>query len=244
MSVHHMHAWYRRRQEEGIGSSGIGVTDGCEPHYERRELNPGPRQEHHVLITAEPSLQISLYCLFLGTRSGALQSGKYTTHVIDIIAGRVPTFILPGWELTADQSRLSSKFTWWTNAFSGVTNRSMGRGLRTWARVTQKQLRCWKSTPAWVTAHDSWSPGTHCRTCRQACSAEPLLSSLAGLHGLRREACFIWSISGTSWGFLSYFLSDFFFVVIVVFVCLFGFCLFVFWEPVSLCILGILKLTL
>lgn len=31
MCVHSMHVWGLRRSEEGVGSPGTGVTDGCEP---------------------------------------------------------------------------------------------------------------------------------------------------------------------------------------------------------------------
>lgn len=31
--VYHVHTWYPRRSEEGIKSTGLGVTDGCEPSW-------------------------------------------------------------------------------------------------------------------------------------------------------------------------------------------------------------------
>lgn len=42
ISAYHMYAWCLQRPQEGIGFPGIGVTDGCKPLQERRELNPGP----------------------------------------------------------------------------------------------------------------------------------------------------------------------------------------------------------
>ena len=46
-----------QRPEEGTGSSGAGVTNGCELPCGCRELNPGPLEEQQVLLTDEPSLQ-------------------------------------------------------------------------------------------------------------------------------------------------------------------------------------------
>lgn len=37
-----------------------GVTDSGEPPCECREMNPGPLEEHPVLLITEPSLQLQL----------------------------------------------------------------------------------------------------------------------------------------------------------------------------------------
>ena len=39
--------------EEGTGSPGTGVTDGCEPSCGCWKLNPGSVQEEPVSLTAE-----------------------------------------------------------------------------------------------------------------------------------------------------------------------------------------------
>lgn len=43
--LHHMHARYLRRQEDGIRSSESGVKDGRGPPCEFWELNTGPMEE-------------------------------------------------------------------------------------------------------------------------------------------------------------------------------------------------------
>ena len=45
MYVYHMYAWCQWRPEEGIGSPGTGVLDGCEALYECWDPNPGPLKE-------------------------------------------------------------------------------------------------------------------------------------------------------------------------------------------------------
>ena len=44
-----MHAWCSQRIEEGVESSGIVMTDGCEPPCGYWELNPGPLLKQPVL---------------------------------------------------------------------------------------------------------------------------------------------------------------------------------------------------
>jgi hypothetical protein len=46
-----------QRLEEGIGSPGTRVTDGCEPECGCSEMNQWPLEGQPVLLTAEPSLQ-------------------------------------------------------------------------------------------------------------------------------------------------------------------------------------------
>lgn len=58
MPVHQVYAWYLQRPEEGIGSHGISNTDGCERPCEYWEPNPGPLQEQHLLLTADPALRL------------------------------------------------------------------------------------------------------------------------------------------------------------------------------------------
>lgn len=53
MSLYHM-----QRPEEGVRSSGPGVTEGCEQACVCWELNPGPLQGQPVLLRAEASLQL------------------------------------------------------------------------------------------------------------------------------------------------------------------------------------------
>lgn len=42
MSVHHMHAWYMQRPQEGIGSPGTGLSDGFDFSCRYWQLNPVP----------------------------------------------------------------------------------------------------------------------------------------------------------------------------------------------------------
>jgi hypothetical protein len=51
--VHLMCAW--GRSEEGIGSSGTGIMNGCKPPAGYWESNPGPPQEQHMILTTKPS---------------------------------------------------------------------------------------------------------------------------------------------------------------------------------------------
>jgi hypothetical protein len=53
-------------QCEGIRSSGIEL-DGCELSCIFWELNPGPLEEQPVSLTAEPSLQLTLFFFLLWT---------------------------------------------------------------------------------------------------------------------------------------------------------------------------------
>ena len=71
--LHHMHAWYPRRPEEGTGSPEIGVTDGCELPCRCWESNPSPLQKQQVLLTAEPTLQSFTLFFYMGppTEPGA-----------------------------------------------------------------------------------------------------------------------------------------------------------------------------
>lgn len=51
------------KPEEGVGLSGIVVTDDCEPRRVCWEPNPGRPEEQPLLITARSSLQ-SLHFTF------------------------------------------------------------------------------------------------------------------------------------------------------------------------------------
>lgn len=57
ISVHHMHALCPWRSEDGIESSGTGLTDGCDPPCGCWELNTDPLEEKPVLLTPELLLQ-------------------------------------------------------------------------------------------------------------------------------------------------------------------------------------------
>lgn len=50
--------------EEGVRSSGAGVTDGCDLPTMGAENNTGPLEEQQAFLTAEPSLQPT-HCLIL-----------------------------------------------------------------------------------------------------------------------------------------------------------------------------------
>jgi hypothetical protein len=47
--LYHMRAWCWQRPQEGVGSSGTEVTDGCESPCGCWELNPGPLEKQPVL---------------------------------------------------------------------------------------------------------------------------------------------------------------------------------------------------
>lgn len=55
--VHHVYACCLHRSGKGVGSSGTGVLDGCEPLCRCQEPNPGLPQEQQALSTAVPTLQ-------------------------------------------------------------------------------------------------------------------------------------------------------------------------------------------
>lgn len=54
---------YLQRLEEGTGSPGIGIRDGCKSTCWWWQLKPGSLQEQHTVLTAEPSLQASALLL-------------------------------------------------------------------------------------------------------------------------------------------------------------------------------------
>ena len=56
MYVHHVYAWCPQRPEDGVRSSGSGVTNDCETLW-ALELNLAPLQEHCELLTNEPAFQ-------------------------------------------------------------------------------------------------------------------------------------------------------------------------------------------
>lgn len=56
MYVHHLHAWYPGRPEEGILFPKSAIVDGCEPLYVGWELNLGLLGEEQGLFTSEPFL--------------------------------------------------------------------------------------------------------------------------------------------------------------------------------------------
>lgn len=52
------HVWCPRWLEEGVGSSGPGVTDSCEPPSGCWESNLGPLAKQPVLLTAELAVKV------------------------------------------------------------------------------------------------------------------------------------------------------------------------------------------
>jgi hypothetical protein len=64
-SVHHFHAWCLQRPEEGVESSGIGVTDACESSDGFWELKLGPLPLYHGPLTSVPSLQSRILCFLV-----------------------------------------------------------------------------------------------------------------------------------------------------------------------------------
>ena len=57
ISGYHIQASCLRRPEEDVGFPRTDITGGCEVPGAGWKLNPGPREEQAVLLTAEPSLQ-------------------------------------------------------------------------------------------------------------------------------------------------------------------------------------------
>jgi hypothetical protein len=60
-----------QKSEEGVRSTGTGVTDGCKLPSGCWELNLRPLEEQPLFLTAEPSLQPQ-YKAFLGTSYGPI----------------------------------------------------------------------------------------------------------------------------------------------------------------------------
>lgn len=60
------------RPENGVGSSGTGVPDGCDPPCECWELNQGPRRTVSPLncLVIAPVLHIDVFCIILYTTHG------------------------------------------------------------------------------------------------------------------------------------------------------------------------------
>lgn len=56
--VHQVHPWCLQKPEGGIGSPGTSNTGGCQLPCECWEPNPRPLQEQHLLLTADPVLQL------------------------------------------------------------------------------------------------------------------------------------------------------------------------------------------
>lgn len=54
----HMYAW---KSEEGIGSSGTGVVETCEPIRGSLEINLGTLKNQEILLTTELSLQLQVF---------------------------------------------------------------------------------------------------------------------------------------------------------------------------------------
>jgi hypothetical protein len=63
-----MYPW---RLEEGIGSSGTGVTDECKPPCGFWGLNSGPLQEQQVVWTTEQSFKTSISFFFFNSEQCA-----------------------------------------------------------------------------------------------------------------------------------------------------------------------------
>ena len=67
--------------EEGIESSRIGITDGCEPSCRCWELNPGLLEDQSVLLTTGPSLQPH-FILFFKTLMYACARTHVRSHML------------------------------------------------------------------------------------------------------------------------------------------------------------------
>lgn len=64
MSVHHMHAWYLCKTEEGSGFPKTEISDSDELPCGLWELNLGPLQEQPMILTVELPLQPQMCCFF------------------------------------------------------------------------------------------------------------------------------------------------------------------------------------
>lgn len=62
-SMHHTHAWSLQMAEDAIKSLGGRALNGCKTTCECLEPNPGLLQEQRILLTPEPSFQLSLCAL-------------------------------------------------------------------------------------------------------------------------------------------------------------------------------------
>lgn len=80
MSVHSLHVPIGL--EEGIQSSGTGVTDSQLP-CECRDLNPGPLEEQHRPLTTQPSRKSVLFSISVSSSSAAaLGVFTYTLNLL------------------------------------------------------------------------------------------------------------------------------------------------------------------
>jgi hypothetical protein len=85
-----MCTWRPRRSDEGIGSPGTGVTNGCEPSCGCRELNQGPLQEQEVLLITSLNhalnhLSRSLDVVLIVENSG---QGQAVSHLESLRVGK------------------------------------------------------------------------------------------------------------------------------------------------------------
>lgn len=56
--LYYVYAWCpQKKSKESIRATGTGIMDGFEALCVCWETNPGPWQEHQVLLMSEPSLQ-------------------------------------------------------------------------------------------------------------------------------------------------------------------------------------------
>lgn len=65
----HQCIWYPQRLEDGTGSPGTGVADGCEPICGCCESNPGSLEDQSVFLTAKPSFQLPPGFFFMDGQS-------------------------------------------------------------------------------------------------------------------------------------------------------------------------------
>lgn len=63
-------------------------------------------------------------------------------------------------------------------SFIGITYRNMGEGLFTGAKKDSKTTAPLNPTPARVTPHESWKPGTYFTACKQFHMLKNVLSKL------------------------------------------------------------------
>lgn len=63
-SLHHRYDWCLQRAEEGITSSGTGVTDSWEPPCGYWKSNLCPLEEQPFLLTSDSSCQPLFYFIF------------------------------------------------------------------------------------------------------------------------------------------------------------------------------------
>lgn len=70
-----------RSSEEGVGSPGTDITDGCKLPFLESQLAPLQELPMLLILTTEPSLQYLISCMFIRKSKQRLTSYLYSHHL-------------------------------------------------------------------------------------------------------------------------------------------------------------------